>query len=172
MGFDSNSVLQFHQAARHGRLPLSTLRMDSGTDALASLLAHGTSEVFEDLSGNNHSEVTQYPHLMLPPQNARLPAVLCCPITGHLYDDPIVASDGETYERKAWEERFAQQVRFQPVGRSSSLGYVCCLTFGYLSGFVFTHSITLAADSGCQPSHACSCEGLQGAPGKGGSHAR
>ena len=32
------------------------------------------------------------------------PSNLCCPITLHLFRDPVTASDGETYERTAIEE--------------------------------------------------------------------
>mmetsp|Transcript_27120 Transcript_27120/g.63022 ORF Transcript_27120/g.63022 Transcript_27120/m.63022 type:complete len:307 (+) Transcript_27120:3-923(+) len=41
--------------------------------------------------------------------------LLCCPITGDIMKDPVVAADGHTYERSAIEEIFAQTPSGQEV---------------------------------------------------------
>mmetsp|Transcript_629 Transcript_629/g.1475 ORF Transcript_629/g.1475 Transcript_629/m.1475 type:complete len:87 (+) Transcript_629:405-665(+) len=40
--------------------------------------------------------------------NQGLPSLICCPITGNIMTDPVVAADGHTYERSAIEHVFAQ----------------------------------------------------------------
>ena len=44
------------------------------------------------------------------------PKELCCPISHELMEDPVVAADGQTYERAAVEEYFKRTPGKSPMG--------------------------------------------------------
>jgi len=46
--------------------------------------------------------------------------LLCCPITGDIMEDPVMAADGHTYERSAIEEVFAQTPRGQVMSPATN----------------------------------------------------
>lgn len=54
--------------------------------------------------------------LCQPPLNEGIPEEFICPITHKLFEDPVVAQDGHTYERSAIEDWFRRSVSSPMTG--------------------------------------------------------
>ena len=114
-----------HVAAQEGHLEIVKLLVNNGADL--SIVTNESHTALDKATIYQHTDVVQFlsakmqtaPSAPSRSQSlAELEDALCCPITLDIMEDPVVASDGHTYERAAITE-WIQNRGTSPVTQQS-----------------------------------------------------